>query len=100
MLCLDVGGGDDDVDCVYVCTCVCVCVYVQAIERGIHFEILYSPAVRDSTFRQNIISSALQLYAACKGKVSSGNSVGELNVQFVRVHVSVFIYVCLWPEYV
>ncbi|XP_070211311.1 ribonuclease P protein subunit p30-like isoform X2 [Littorina saxatilis] len=46
-----------------------------AIERGMHFEILYSPAVRDSTFRQNTISNALQLTSVCKGKnviVSSG----------------------------
>lgn len=46
-----------------------------AIERGIHFEILYSPAVRDSTYRQNTICNALQLYTASKGKniiISSG----------------------------
>ena len=50
---------------------LCVCVgCVQAMERGIHFEILYSPTVRDSTFRQNTIANALQLVSACKGKVS------------------------------
>ncbi|XP_076439526.1 ribonuclease P protein subunit p30-like [Babylonia areolata] len=46
-----------------------------AMERGIHFEILYSPAVRDSSFRQNTISSALKLCSICKGKnliISSG----------------------------
>ncbi|PVD29948.1 hypothetical protein C0Q70_09209 [Pomacea canaliculata] len=46
-----------------------------AIERGIHFEILYSPAIRDSSFRQNTIANAHQLISACKGKsiiLSSG----------------------------
>ncbi|XP_070539901.1 ribonuclease P protein subunit p30-like [Ptychodera flava] len=39
-----------------------------AIERGIHFEINYAPAVRDSTARRNIISNALSLMSMCKGK--------------------------------
>ncbi|KAL8621275.1 hypothetical protein ACOMHN_008100 [Nucella lapillus] len=46
-----------------------------AMERGIHFEILYSPAIRDSTYRQNTISAALKLCSICKGKniiISSG----------------------------
>eukprot|EP00128_Syssomonas_multiformis_P005739 Colp12_sorted_trinity150504_noHs@30801 len=40
----------------------------QAIERGIHFEISYSPALRDATARRNIISNAQGLVRITKGK--------------------------------
>ena len=46
-----------------------------AIERGIHFEILYSPALKDSSQRKNLISTALDLVVFAKGKniiISSG----------------------------
>uniref|UniRef100_A0A7N4P156 Ribonuclease P protein subunit p30 n=1 Tax=Sarcophilus harrisii TaxID=9305 RepID=A0A7N4P156_SARHA len=46
-----------------------------AIERGIGFEITYSPAIKDSTMRRYTISNALSLMQICKGKnviVSSG----------------------------
>jgi len=46
-----------------------------AIERGVHFEITYSPALRDPTQRKNLISTALDLVVFAKGKniiVSSG----------------------------
>ena len=46
-----------------------------AIERGVHFEIMYSPALRDPTQRKNLISTALDLVVFAKGKniiVSSG----------------------------
>jgi len=46
-----------------------------AIERGIHFEIKYSPAIRDSSLRQNTISNARMLVSLSKGKniiLSSG----------------------------
>ncbi|XP_027695646.1 ribonuclease P protein subunit p30 [Vombatus ursinus] len=46
-----------------------------AIERGICFEITYSPAIKDSTMRRYTISNALSLMQICKGKniiVSSG----------------------------
>ena len=46
-----------------------------AIERGIHFEIVYSPALRDPTQRKTLISTALDLVVFAKGKniiVSSG----------------------------
>lgn len=46
-----------------------------AIERGISFEITYSPAIRDETLRKNVISNGLDLVRVCKGKhvvVTSG----------------------------
>ncbi|ESP00435.1 hypothetical protein LOTGIDRAFT_87019, partial [Lottia gigantea] len=39
-----------------------------ALERGIHFEIVYSPAIRDQTLRRHIISNACDLVRVCKGK--------------------------------
>lgn len=47
----------------------------QAVERGIHFEILYSPMIMDSTARRHTISTALDLVNLTKGKnliISSG----------------------------
>ena len=46
-----------------------------AIERGISFEILYAPAIRDEGFRKNTISNALELIRVSKGRniiMSSG----------------------------
>ncbi|KAG8435232.1 hypothetical protein GDO86_013254 [Hymenochirus boettgeri] len=46
-----------------------------AIERGIFFEIVYTPAIKDSTLRRYAISNALNLMQVCKGKniiISSG----------------------------
>jgi len=40
----------------------------QAVERGIHFEITYSAALRDSTARRNLISNALLLVRATRGR--------------------------------
>ncbi|KAG8552349.1 hypothetical protein GDO81_004483 [Engystomops pustulosus] len=48
---------------------------VQAIERGIFFELIYTPAIRDSTMRRYTISNSIALMEVCKGKniiVSSG----------------------------
>ncbi|NXA34554.1 RPP30 protein, partial [Eudromia elegans] len=42
-----------------------------AIERGIYFELLYAPAIKDSTMRRYTISNAISLMQICKGKVSS-----------------------------
>ncbi|XP_045189594.2 ribonuclease P protein subunit p30-like [Mercenaria mercenaria] len=39
-----------------------------AIERGIQFELQYSPAIRDATYRQYFISNAQKLIFWCKGK--------------------------------
>ncbi|XP_075697332.1 ribonuclease P protein subunit p30 isoform X2 [Rhinoderma darwinii] len=46
-----------------------------AIERGIFFELIYTPAIKDSTLRRYTISNALSLMQICKGKniiLSSG----------------------------
>ena len=46
-----------------------------AIKRGMHFEILYAPAIRDEGIRRNVITNALELIRVCKGKnvvLSSG----------------------------
>ncbi|KAB0352691.1 hypothetical protein FD754_017548, partial [Muntiacus muntjak] len=39
-----------------------------AIDRGVGFELLYSPAIKDSTMRRYTISNALNLMQVCKGK--------------------------------
>ncbi|KAE8590780.1 hypothetical protein XENTR_v10018200 [Xenopus tropicalis] len=46
-----------------------------AIQRGIFFELVYTPAIKDSTLRRYTISNALSLMQVCKGKniiISSG----------------------------
>lgn len=40
----------------------------QAVQRGVHFEITYSAALRDSTARRNLISNALLLVRATRGR--------------------------------
>lgn len=39
-----------------------------AIERGLFFELVYTPAIKDSTMRRYTISNALGLMQVCKGK--------------------------------
>ncbi|GAB1302355.1 Ribonuclease P protein subunit p30 [Apodemus speciosus] len=39
-----------------------------AIERGLGFELVYGPAIRDATMRRYTISNALNLMQICKGK--------------------------------
>ncbi|XP_063095544.1 ribonuclease P protein subunit p30 isoform X3 [Cavia porcellus] len=39
-----------------------------AIDRGLGFELVYSPAIKDSTIRRYTISNALNLMQICKGK--------------------------------
>ncbi|XP_045883994.1 ribonuclease P protein subunit p30 isoform X3 [Meles meles] len=39
-----------------------------AIDRGVGFELIYSPAIKDSTMRRYTISNALNLMQVCKGK--------------------------------
>uniref|UniRef100_A0A8C5W6F5 Uncharacterized protein n=1 Tax=Leptobrachium leishanense TaxID=445787 RepID=A0A8C5W6F5_9ANUR len=44
-------------------------------QRGIFFELIYTPAIKDSTIRRYTISNALNLMQFCKGKniiLSSG----------------------------
>ncbi|KAK3759218.1 hypothetical protein RRG08_054939 [Elysia crispata] len=46
-----------------------------AIKRGIHFEIVYSPALKDNSVKRNIISNAMSLISVSRGKgviISSG----------------------------
>ncbi|NXB71812.1 RPP30 protein, partial [Donacobius atricapilla] len=43
----------------------------MAIDRGIYFELVYTPAIKDSTMRRYTISNAVSLMQICKGKVSS-----------------------------
>ncbi|XP_063077605.1 ribonuclease P protein subunit p30 [Engraulis encrasicolus] len=46
-----------------------------AIDRGVFFEIIYTPAIRDSTMRRYSIGNSLSLMETCKGKgviLSSG----------------------------
>ncbi|XP_054061485.1 ribonuclease P protein subunit p30 [Rissa tridactyla] len=40
----------------------------MAIDRGIYFELLYTPAIKDSTIRRYTISNAISLMQICKGK--------------------------------
>ncbi|KAL4232348.1 Ribonuclease P protein subunit p30 [Mactra antiquata] len=39
-----------------------------ALERGVYFELQYSPSIRDSTYRQYLIANAQKLMFWCKGK--------------------------------
>ncbi|XP_048362648.1 ribonuclease P protein subunit p30 [Sphaerodactylus townsendi] len=39
-----------------------------AIDRGIYFELVYVPAIKDSTMRRYTISNALSLMQMCRGK--------------------------------
>ncbi|XP_072335123.1 ribonuclease P protein subunit p30 isoform X2 [Scyliorhinus torazame] len=48
-----------------------------AIERGIYFELAYSPAIKDSTMRRYTISNALSLMQICKGKNIIMSSAAE-----------------------
>lgn len=42
---------------------------VKAIDRGLGFELVYGPAIRDATMRRYTISNALNLMQICRGKV-------------------------------
>lgn len=44
---------------------------VEAVDRGVVFELCYSAAIRDSTMRRYTITNALSLMESCKGKVRS-----------------------------
>lgn len=48
---------------------VCVFVCVEAVDRGVVFEVSYSAAIRDSTMRRYTIANANALMDTCKGKV-------------------------------
>jgi ribonuclease P/MRP protein subunit RPP1 len=38
----------------------------QAVERGVYFEICYSPMIKDASCRRNLISNSMSLLRACK----------------------------------
>ncbi|KAM4667710.1 ribonuclease P protein subunit p30 isoform 2-T2 [Amazona ochrocephala] len=48
-----------------------------AIDRGIYFELLYTPAIKDSTMRRYTISNAISLMQICKGKNIVVSSAAE-----------------------
>lgn len=60
--------------------------YRQAVERGLFFELMYSPAIRDSTSRKNIISTAHNYHAIGKSKNILLTSGAENNLQCRSVH--------------
>lgn len=43
---------------------------LQAIEKGIHFEISYAPTIRDSGLRRRVLANAMDIARVTKGKVS------------------------------
>ncbi|XP_022825098.1 ribonuclease P protein subunit p30 [Spodoptera litura] len=60
--------------------------YTQAVDRGIFFEIMYSPAIRDSTCRKNIISTAHIYHAVGKSRNIVVTSGAENYMQVRDVH--------------
>lgn len=60
--------------------------YLQAVERGIFFEIMYSPAIRDSTSRKNIIGTAHTYHAVGKSRNIVITSGAENYMQVRDVH--------------
>uniref|UniRef100_H2ZZL5 Ribonuclease P protein subunit p30 n=1 Tax=Latimeria chalumnae TaxID=7897 RepID=H2ZZL5_LATCH len=52
-----------------------------AIERGIYFELVYTPAIKDSTMRRYTISNVVNLMQTCKGKNIIISSAAE-NVSY------------------
>ncbi|XP_026737466.1 ribonuclease P protein subunit p30 [Trichoplusia ni] len=60
--------------------------YSQAVERGIFFEIMYSPAIRDSTSRKNIISAAQIYYTIGKSRNIVFSSGAENDMQIRDIH--------------
>lgn len=60
--------------------------YRQAVERGIFFELMYSPAIKDSTSRKNIISTAHTYHAVGRSKNIIVSSGAENDTQVRDVH--------------
>lgn len=60
--------------------------YLQAVERGIFFELMYSPAIRDSTSRKNIISTAHNYHAIGKSRNIIVTSGAENDMYVRDVH--------------
>lgn len=53
-----------------------------AIERGVHFEIVYSPTIRDVTQRRYLFSNALDLVRTARGRNIIVSSEGESEMDF------------------
>ncbi|KAM9617625.1 ribonuclease P protein subunit p30 isoform 3-T3 [Trichechus inunguis] len=55
----------------------------HAIDRGLGFELVYSPAIKDSTMRRYTICNALNLMQICKGKniIISSAAEGPLEIR-------------------
>ena len=49
--------------------------FCQAISRGVHFEIVYAPMIRDAAARRSTITNGNLLVELCRGKVSDGYCV-------------------------
>lgn len=60
--------------------------YRQAVERGLFFELMYSPAIKDSTSRKNIICTAHIYHAVGKSKNIILTSWAENYMQVRDVH--------------
>ncbi|XP_078587110.1 ribonuclease P protein subunit p30-like [Branchiostoma floridae x Branchiostoma japonicum] len=58
----------------------------RAIARGVHFEIVYAPAIRDSTLRRYVISNATDLMTFCKGKNIVLSSQAEKAIELRGPH--------------
>lgn len=60
--------------------------YRLAVERGMFFELMYTPAIKDSTSRKNIISTAHTYHAVGKSKNIIVTSSAENDAQIRDVH--------------
>ncbi|XP_031410308.1 ribonuclease P protein subunit p30 isoform X2 [Meleagris gallopavo] len=69
----------------------------MAIDRGIYFELLYTPAIKDSTMRRYTISNAISLMQICKGKniVISSAAEREFRCVFPPPRLQVTEVCCL-----
>lgn len=64
--------------------------FSQAISRGVHFEIVYGPMIRDAAARRSTITNANLLVELCRGKVSNNHSV----VLFIYIFVMIYSENC------
>ncbi|XP_014105900.1 PREDICTED: ribonuclease P protein subunit p30 isoform X2 [Pseudopodoces humilis] len=60
----------------------------MAIDRGIYFELLYTPAIKDSTMRRYTISNAISLMQICKGKNIVISSAAEREFRCIFITLS------------
>lgn len=60
--------------------------YRQAVDRGVFFELMYAPAIKDSTARKNIISNAHIYHAIGKSKNIVLTSGAESYIHIRDVH--------------